>query len=52
VSGQITRFAVAPALDGRIWVIGPLDDVYAARSNHSRVQTADCVAPPPGTSDI
>lgn len=54
-SGQVTRFAVAPALDGRVWAIWSTSTtIYAARSNRSVTEfgAAVPVAPPAGTSDI
>jgi hypothetical protein len=54
-TGSVTRFTVAPALDGRVWAIWANGTtIYAARSNRAVTQfgAAVPVASPHGTSDI
>jgi hypothetical protein len=54
-TGVVTRFTVAPALDGRIWVIWANGNtIYASRSNKTVTQFGGVVplAPPRGTTDV
>src|SRR5262249_44580271 len=54
-TGAVTRFTVAPALDGRVWAIWANGTtISAARSNKavSQFGAAVTVAPPHGTSDV
>jgi hypothetical protein len=54
-TGTVTRFTVAPALEGRIWAIWANGStIYAARSNKTVTQfgAAVPVAAPNGTTDI
>jgi hypothetical protein len=54
-TGAVTRFTVAPALDGRVWAVWANGTtIYAARSNKAVTQfgAAVPVAAPHGTSDI
>jgi hypothetical protein len=54
-TGAVTRFTVAPALDGRVWAIWANGTtIYAARSNKTVTQfgAAVPIAAPQGTSDV
>jgi hypothetical protein len=54
-SGPVTLFSVAPALDGRVWVIWSTSSaIYAARTNKTAtvIGAPVAVGAPHGTSDI
>ncbi len=54
-SGPVTLFTVAPALDGRVWVIWSTSSaIYAARTNKTATKIGAVVTAgtPHGTSDI